>query len=220
MIHGPAHVALVRRAGRRDDRPASPRRGSAGRARSAVTASRSINEGHEAGASLPHSHSQLAWLPAPAPLVVAERGLPAVIEVVRARRRYCRLPGRKPRPLRGRDRAVPSASRTGSRATCSRRRSACSRSSSGGFNASAARSSCRSTRGSTTVHTGTSSSFPRTTRCSPGSSSGRASTSTTLAPEDAAVRLAPPRRTRSSARGSGGRRRSPRRGSGPCPSPA
>ena len=41
-----------------------------------------INEGHEAGASLPHSHSQLAWLPAPAPLVVAERGLPAVIEVV------------------------------------------------------------------------------------------------------------------------------------------
>ena len=41
-----------------------------------------INEGHEAGASLPHSHSQLAWLPTPAPLVVAERGLPAVIEVV------------------------------------------------------------------------------------------------------------------------------------------
>ena len=41
-----------------------------------------INEGHEAGASLPHSHSQLAWLPAPAPLAVAERGLPAVIEVV------------------------------------------------------------------------------------------------------------------------------------------
>jgi UDPglucose--hexose-1-phosphate uridylyltransferase len=41
-----------------------------------------INEGHEAGASLPHSHSQLAWLPAPAPLVVAERGLPAVIEVL------------------------------------------------------------------------------------------------------------------------------------------
>jgi UDPglucose--hexose-1-phosphate uridylyltransferase len=41
-----------------------------------------INEGHEAGASLPHSHSQLAWLPAPAPLVAAERGLPALIEVV------------------------------------------------------------------------------------------------------------------------------------------
>jgi UDPglucose--hexose-1-phosphate uridylyltransferase len=41
-----------------------------------------INEGRDAGASLPHSHSQLAWLPAPAPLVVAERGLPAVIDVI------------------------------------------------------------------------------------------------------------------------------------------
>ncbi len=41
-----------------------------------------LNEGHEAGASLPHSHSQLAWLPAPAPAVVAERGLPDVLEVV------------------------------------------------------------------------------------------------------------------------------------------
>jgi UDPglucose--hexose-1-phosphate uridylyltransferase len=26
-----------------------------------------VNEGHEAGSSLPHSHSQLAWLPAPPP---------------------------------------------------------------------------------------------------------------------------------------------------------
>ena len=41
-----------------------------------------LNEGHEAGSSLPHSHSQLAWLPAPAPLVVSERGLPEVIEVL------------------------------------------------------------------------------------------------------------------------------------------
>jgi UDPglucose--hexose-1-phosphate uridylyltransferase len=41
-----------------------------------------INEGREAGASLPHSHSQLAWLPMPAPAVVAERGLPEVIEVI------------------------------------------------------------------------------------------------------------------------------------------
>jgi UDPglucose--hexose-1-phosphate uridylyltransferase len=32
-----------------------------------------LNEGHDAGASLPHSHSQLAWLPALAP---AEHGLP------------------------------------------------------------------------------------------------------------------------------------------------
>jgi UDPglucose--hexose-1-phosphate uridylyltransferase len=41
-----------------------------------------INEGHEAGASLPHSHSQLAWLPAPAPNATAERGLPERIDVV------------------------------------------------------------------------------------------------------------------------------------------
>jgi UDPglucose--hexose-1-phosphate uridylyltransferase len=41
-----------------------------------------LNEGHEAGASLPHSHSQLAWLPAHAPNVIAERGLPEAIEVV------------------------------------------------------------------------------------------------------------------------------------------
>src|SRR3954453_21283258 len=41
-----------------------------------------LNEGHEAGASLPHSHSQLAWLPAPAPAVVGERGLPEVIPVL------------------------------------------------------------------------------------------------------------------------------------------
>ena len=40
-----------------------------------------LNEGHDAGASLPHSHSQLAWLPAPAPAAAAERGLPLVLEV-------------------------------------------------------------------------------------------------------------------------------------------
>jgi UDPglucose--hexose-1-phosphate uridylyltransferase len=41
-----------------------------------------LNEGREAGASLPHSHSQLAWLPAPAPAAEAERGLPAIVEVL------------------------------------------------------------------------------------------------------------------------------------------
>jgi UDPglucose--hexose-1-phosphate uridylyltransferase len=41
-----------------------------------------LNEGHDAGASLPHSHSQLAWLPAPAPAVIAERGLPEMIVVL------------------------------------------------------------------------------------------------------------------------------------------
>jgi UDPglucose--hexose-1-phosphate uridylyltransferase len=32
-----------------------------------------VNEGRAAGASLPHSHSQLVWLPEPPPAVVAER---------------------------------------------------------------------------------------------------------------------------------------------------
>jgi UDPglucose--hexose-1-phosphate uridylyltransferase len=41
-----------------------------------------LNEGHTAGASLPHSHSQLAWLPAPAPNVITERGLPEMLEVI------------------------------------------------------------------------------------------------------------------------------------------
>jgi len=36
-----------------------------------------VNEGHEAGASLPHSHSQLAWLPGPPPALAAERGAPS-----------------------------------------------------------------------------------------------------------------------------------------------
>jgi UDPglucose--hexose-1-phosphate uridylyltransferase len=41
-----------------------------------------LNEGREAGASLPHSHSQLAWLPMPAPNAVAERGLPDVVGIM------------------------------------------------------------------------------------------------------------------------------------------
>ncbi len=41
-----------------------------------------LNEGREAGSSLPHSHSQLAWLPAPAPVMAAEHGLSPVIGVI------------------------------------------------------------------------------------------------------------------------------------------
>jgi UDPglucose--hexose-1-phosphate uridylyltransferase len=41
-----------------------------------------LNEGREAGSSLPHSHSQLAWLPAPPPAVTSERGLPEVLTVL------------------------------------------------------------------------------------------------------------------------------------------
>ncbi len=41
-----------------------------------------LNEGRKAGASLPHSHSQLAWLPARASAESGERGLPAVVTVL------------------------------------------------------------------------------------------------------------------------------------------
>jgi UDPglucose--hexose-1-phosphate uridylyltransferase len=41
-----------------------------------------VNEGRAAGASLPHSHSQLAWLPERPPAVAAERGLPEVEPVL------------------------------------------------------------------------------------------------------------------------------------------
>jgi UDPglucose--hexose-1-phosphate uridylyltransferase len=41
-----------------------------------------INEGREAGASLPHSHSQLAWLPAPPPAAALEHGLPELVQLL------------------------------------------------------------------------------------------------------------------------------------------
>ena len=41
-----------------------------------------LNEGRDAGASLPHSHSQLAWLPAPAPAVLAEQGVPELLPLL------------------------------------------------------------------------------------------------------------------------------------------
>ena len=41
-----------------------------------------VNEGRDAGASLPHSHSQLAWLPARPPTEASERGLPEVLPVL------------------------------------------------------------------------------------------------------------------------------------------
>src|SRR5204862_5337521 len=41
-----------------------------------------VNEGQEAGASLPHSHSQLAWLPERPPLVRAETGPAEIVPVL------------------------------------------------------------------------------------------------------------------------------------------
>lgn len=44
-----------------------------------------VNEGRAAGASLPHSHSQLVWLPEPPPAVQAEHpeGLTEIVELAR-----------------------------------------------------------------------------------------------------------------------------------------
>jgi UDPglucose--hexose-1-phosphate uridylyltransferase len=39
-----------------------------------------INEGREAGASLPHTHSQLVWLSEPPPVVASERALGHVLD--------------------------------------------------------------------------------------------------------------------------------------------
>jgi UDPglucose--hexose-1-phosphate uridylyltransferase len=39
-----------------------------------------VNEGREAGASLPHTHSQLAWFREPPPATVEERGLTRLLE--------------------------------------------------------------------------------------------------------------------------------------------
>jgi len=41
-----------------------------------------VNEGRAAGSSLPHSHSQLAWLPGPPPALLAERGLPEAVPIL------------------------------------------------------------------------------------------------------------------------------------------
>jgi UDPglucose--hexose-1-phosphate uridylyltransferase len=41
-----------------------------------------VNEGRAAGSSLPHAHSQLAWLPGPPPAVTAERGFGHGVTVV------------------------------------------------------------------------------------------------------------------------------------------
>jgi UDPglucose--hexose-1-phosphate uridylyltransferase len=41
-----------------------------------------VNEGQDAGASLPHTHSQLAWLPGPPPALPAEHGLPEIEPVL------------------------------------------------------------------------------------------------------------------------------------------
>jgi len=81
VIHGPGHVHSVGELG--DDTLDLVAEAWQRRARDVGGICFPIlNEGHDAGSSLPHSHSQLAWLPAPAPLVVTERGLPEVVPVL------------------------------------------------------------------------------------------------------------------------------------------
>jgi galactose-1-phosphate uridylyltransferase len=63
----PATRALARRAPRATNRSSSPRPGSGGRPRCRGYVHALVNEGREAGSSLPHSHSQLVWLPEPPP---------------------------------------------------------------------------------------------------------------------------------------------------------
>ena len=57
-----------------------------------------VNEGREAGSSLPHTHSQLVWLPEPAAGDAASRRPRAVERRRRARRPRRRLPAREPPP--------------------------------------------------------------------------------------------------------------------------
>lgn len=61
-----------------------------------------VNEGHEAGASLAHSHSQLVWLREPPPAVAAEQGELVVENVVLERDgvvAFCPAAGRGPYEL-------------------------------------------------------------------------------------------------------------------------
>lgn len=81
VVHGPAHVRSV---GQLDDATLDLVASAwQRRARDAGGMCFPIlNEGEEAGSSLPHSHSQLAWLPAPPPAAVAERGLPETVRIL------------------------------------------------------------------------------------------------------------------------------------------
>ena len=92
--------AFDRRALGRRRSTSSPRPGSAAPTTPAASAFPFINEGHDAGASLPHSHSQLAWLPAAPPAAVAEHGLPELVPVLERDGPDRRLPGREPRRVR------------------------------------------------------------------------------------------------------------------------
>ena len=102
VIHGPTHVHSFGELWTTRRSTSSPRRGSGGRATPAATASRSSTRATRPARRCRTRTRSSPGCPRPAPAVVAERGLPAVLEVARARRRHGRLPGREPRPVRAR----------------------------------------------------------------------------------------------------------------------
>ena len=79
-----------------------------------------VNEGREAGSSLPHTHSQLVWLPEPPPETQQQRRPRALDRRRRARRPRARVPVGEPPRLRARDRAGRAARAARSPTSCSR----------------------------------------------------------------------------------------------------
>lgn len=81
VVHGPVHVRSIGELG--DATLDLVAEAWQRRARDAGgTCFALVNEGREAGASLPHSHSQLAWLPGAPPATEHERGLPELLPVL------------------------------------------------------------------------------------------------------------------------------------------
>jgi UDPglucose--hexose-1-phosphate uridylyltransferase len=81
VVHGPEHrCSLAELDGATLDLVAEAWQRRARGARGYVFAF--VNEGRAAGASLPHSHSQLAWLPQRPPAAAVERGLPEAEPIV------------------------------------------------------------------------------------------------------------------------------------------
>ena len=177
----------------------SPRRGGGGARRCPSGYLHAlVNEGREAGSSLPHTHSQLVWLPEPPAETQHERRSRAVDRRGRARRPRARVPVGEPSRLRARDRAGRAAREARSATSCCPRRSRFSATRRAACTALPAPS--RSTRGSTTQRTGTSRSS-RASRFSPASSSAPAGGSTPSRPRTQPRRCASSGSTAPSARG-------------------
>lgn len=84
VIHSPRHVRSIAEleASLFEDLAEAWRRRAAAAREAGLVQFALLNEGRPAGASLPHSHSQLIWLPEQAPLAAAEQGLSLDGEVV------------------------------------------------------------------------------------------------------------------------------------------